>query len=276
MCVIVPERKRRTTILVKVYHHNLKNWSSWLTHQPLGHRLILRTRQRLADSIALQRNLQKVSLIGVPAQRALFSDLSIKQSLSLIPEAVFQGGNTQIADSSGFANTLVTDWFELPMQTASVDVCVLPHSLEFSDYPRKLFQEACRMIKPEGLMVIIGFNPYGFWSLPFFSGLFPKPSHFLSAKILKNWLSLEGFQIESHTSFLFGLPVLRAGQSSENEFIERILPWIFPKWGGAYCLIARAKVLPLSPIRVQWRQKFTSSAMPVVFGCSAYQKSIWG
>lgn len=252
--------------MVKVYHHNLKNWSNWLSHQPLGRQLLNRTQKNLADSNVLQRNLQKVALIGVPSQAELCSDLSIEQRLILLPESI----SPKLADfgkpvSNGFLTELVTDWSELPLQTASMELCVLPHSLEFAAYPRKLFQEACRVIRPEGLIVIMGWNPYGIWSWSAFQNCHPKPSHSLSAQTLKNWLSLADFQIESHTSFLFDLPVPMSEASVGAKFFEKILSLACPRWGSVYCLIARAKVIPLSPIRVQWKQGFSRSSIPATY-----------
>ena len=47
----------------------------------------------------------------------------------------------------------------------SIDLVILPHILECIDNPRQLLAEACRIIKPEGHIIICGFNPHSLWGL---------------------------------------------------------------------------------------------------------------
>ena len=42
----------------------------------------------------------------------------------------------------------------------SLDLIVLPHALEFTDDPHLMLREAYRVIRPEGQIVIAGFNPF--------------------------------------------------------------------------------------------------------------------
>src|SRR5438093_12093821 len=58
-----------------------------------------------------------------------------------------------------------SDLHELPILTGSIDLVMLPHTLEFVDNPRQLLAEACRIIKPEGLILVCGFNPYSTWGI---------------------------------------------------------------------------------------------------------------
>ena len=50
--------------------------------------------------------------------------------------------------------------WELPFDSASIDLVVLPHVLEFSPQPHQVLREVERVLVPEGSVVVNGFNPY--------------------------------------------------------------------------------------------------------------------
>ena len=52
---------------------------------------------------------------------------------------------------------------ELPFESQSLDMIVLPHVLEFSEDPHQLLREVERVLMPEGRVVITGFNPMSLW-----------------------------------------------------------------------------------------------------------------
>ena len=58
---------------------------------------------------------------------------------------------------------LRSDPCALPLQTASVDLVVLPHTLEFSSNPHQVLREVSRILMPEGHVVLSGFNPWSLW-----------------------------------------------------------------------------------------------------------------
>jgi hypothetical protein len=39
------------------------------------------------------------------------------------------------------------------------------------------------------------------------------------------------------------------------RLLETIGSWIFPKAGGISIIVARAKVIPLTPIKMKWKQQ---------------------
>ena len=48
----------------------------------------------------------------------------------------------------------------LPFPENSLDLVVLPHALEFSADPHQLLREVHRAMRPDGQLVIAGFNPF--------------------------------------------------------------------------------------------------------------------
>src|SRR5690606_23939020 len=54
---------------------------------------------------------------------------------------------------------------ELPFASQSIDLLVLPHSLELSPEPHRLLREAERVLVPEGKLLVTCFNPYSLWGV---------------------------------------------------------------------------------------------------------------
>ncbi len=50
------------------------------------------------------------------------------------------------------------DLLDLPFEAQSVDLLVMPHTLEFTSDPHRLLSEAERVLMPEGQLIILGFN----------------------------------------------------------------------------------------------------------------------
>ena len=54
---------------------------------------------------------------------------------------------------------------QLPFANESIDLLVLPHTLETSSDPHQVLREVERVLVPEGSVIISGFNPWSLWSL---------------------------------------------------------------------------------------------------------------
>ena len=55
-------------------------------------------------------------------------------------------------------STVWCDLLDLPFEAQSVDLLVMPHTLEFTSDPHRLLREAERVLMPEGQLIILGFN----------------------------------------------------------------------------------------------------------------------
>lgn len=92
------------------------------------------------------------------------------------------------------------DLSELPIASASVDLVVLPHVLEFYPDPHQILREIERILIPEGQLVVLGFNPISLWGLyrhlPQRERSFPWDGHYLSVARLKDWLRLLGMELD--------------------------------------------------------------------------------
>jgi len=147
----------------------------------------------------------------------------------------------------------------LPVVSDSLDVLVLPHTLELSSDPHQVLREADRCLIPEGYVFIIGFNPVGIWGLWRLAGLLrkriPWSLRFFSITRIKDWLALLGFDALYTQPLFFRLP-LRTRRSLERmkcmDVLRRRNWHIF---AGAYLLVARKRVIGMTPIRPRWRPR---------------------
>ena len=98
----------------------------------------------------------------------------------------------------------VTESFALPFPASSLDLVVLPHTLELTADPHGALREVERVLVPEGRVVICGLNPVRLWGFrqrrsrwlgsnkPF---LPPEGEH-IGYLRLRDWLRLLNMEIE--------------------------------------------------------------------------------
>src|SRR6187399_2485354 len=60
---------------------------------------------------------------------------------------------------------VVAELSALPVQSATVDAVLLPHSLEFAADPHAIVREADRVLHGEGQLIVLGFRPASLWGL---------------------------------------------------------------------------------------------------------------
>lgn len=145
---------------------------------------------------------------------------------------------------------------QLPISGDSLDALILYHTLDFAADPRQVLREAERVLVAEGSLVIVGFNPWSLWGLwrslaRRRSGVAPWCGRFVGLPRLRDWLSLLGFEVLS-TGQLFQRPPLQRPALLERlSFMEgrRLLP------GGVYVLVARKKVITMTPVKPRWRPR---------------------
>ncbi|MDH5190682.1 MAG: class I SAM-dependent methyltransferase [Gammaproteobacteria bacterium] len=142
---------------------------------------------------------------------------------------------------------------ELPIATDSIDVLLLPHTMEFVDDPHQVLREADRVLIPEGHIVILGFNPWGLWGL--WRQILCRLGHppwcgrFYRVTRLKDWLSLLGFETTEVRKFFHRPPVKSDGLLRKLGFMEKLGRIFWPWFSGVYILVAKKRVTTLIPTR---------------------------
>ncbi len=142
----------------------------------------------------------------------------------------------------------------LPLAADSIDVIVLPHVLEFEDHPHEILREVERVLIPEGIVIILGFNPislWGIWRWFLAKGqTAPWCGKFMTQLRVKDWLSLLGFEKIEQRTFFFAPPF--QNHYLQTTWLENIGNRWFYNFGATYLLIAKKKVTTLTPIKPKW------------------------
>ncbi len=145
----------------------------------------------------------------------------------------------------------------LPVASDSVDVVVLPHLLEFAANPHEALREVERVLVPEGHVVVSGFNPWSLMGLWRMAGRrrrgAPWNGHFLSLTRIKDWLALLGFDIVDSETFFFRVPFRNERIIDRSRFMDSLGKRFWPYLGGGYVIVARKRVVTLTPIKSPWR-----------------------
>ncbi len=105
---------------------------------------------------------------------------------------------------------LVSEPAALALQSDSVDVMLLPHTLEFAPDPHEVLREAARVLAGEGELVVLGFEPLGTWSLRSAftrGGCPPGILRTIPATRLADWLKLVGFEVGPPARYLYAPPL---------------------------------------------------------------------
>ncbi len=154
-----------------------------------------------------------------------------------------------------------------PIATDSVDAVVLPHTLEFADDPRQVLRETERVLIPEGLVVVLGFNAMSLWGawrlMRRGQGNLPWSGRFLTSFRVGDWLSLLGFDIEMQEIMMFRPPWRRA-LLRQFSFLDTMGHRFWPMLGGVYAFRAVKRVSTLTPLRTSWKNRRPVLAAEVV------------
>jgi SAM-dependent methyltransferase len=140
-----------------------------------------------------------------------------------------------IDDREGDGVDLVSALDDLALADDSIDVALLPHILEMHDDPHGVLREVDRVLRCDGYIVILGFNPVSWWGLRHLVSRRKFPSgiqRMISEHRLRDWLRLLNFSV-SRGSFQY--------------FRSRIT--------GGFLLVARKELFTVTPIKPAWNRR---------------------
>lgn len=166
---------------------------------------------------------------------------------------------------------VINRYEELPFATASIDLVVLPHVLEFAEEPHQVLREVDRVLVPEGHMVITGFNPASLWGMRHaltrigLKPYVPAQAQLIALPRLKDWLKLLSF--EPHRG-RFGCYVPWARSSKgllRWGFMEHAGDRWWPVLGAVYLLTAVKHVRGMRLVgrARRWREGRVRTLAPV-------------
>lgn len=111
--------------------------------------------------------------------------------------------NKVVIDKAGEELSVRCCFDELPISSDSIDLALLPLILEQSDNPHRILREVERVLIPEGVIILIGRNPYS-WK-----GMYQKIKRYNQSPVsindisqgrVEDWLRLLGLEVEKAMS----------------------------------------------------------------------------
>ncbi|MBI2771068.1 MAG: methyltransferase domain-containing protein [Burkholderiales bacterium] len=169
---------------------------------------------------------------------------------------------------------LMADFSALPFEEASLDLVVLPHSLELNTDPHTTLREVERVLVPEGKVVICCLNPASLWGLRqrrahlyrrlgFGELYLPDAGEFIGYRRLRDWLRLLGFEVES-SSFGCYKPAMRHEKWLDRfDWMDGAGPRWWPIFGAAYFIVAVKRVRGIKLIGRAWTSPASAATAPV-------------
>lgn len=153
---------------------------------------------------------------------------------------------------------LIADPHALPLPENTVDLVVMPHALEFTDDPHQMLREAWRVMRPEGQIVIAGFNPFSLYGVKRYFGREQTPpwnGNFIGLWRLKDWLKLLGFDVIGGRLDAYAPPFAREPWLARFRFFEEAGDRWWPVAGGVYFLRATKHVAGLRVLTPSWQRR---------------------
>lgn len=148
----------------------------------------------------------------------------------------------------------------LPFDSESMDLVVLPHTLETADNPHQVLREVDRILVPEGRVVIGGFNPWSLWGLrqraPLLKPWLPaEVGQQVSLSRLKDWLKLLSFEIELGHFGCYVPPSRTKKWLDRTAFFEAAGDRWWPSCGAVYVVSAVKRVHGMTLLKPNWQTK---------------------
>jgi SAM-dependent methyltransferase len=171
---------------------------------------------------------------------------------------------------------LRTDFAALPFAQASLDLVLLPHTLELNHDPHATLREVARVLVPEGRVILSGLNPVSLWGLRQhcarltrrcgWGELFlPDAGEFLGYWRLRDWLRLLDFEVEVSSFGCYRPAVRTAPWLRRFEVMDRLGQRWWPILGAVYFLVAVKRVHGLRLLGPRWKKMpaHAGAAMPL-------------
>lgn len=257
-------------------------------HTPAGHYLLDWEAAQLDALVADMFGYHAIQL-GLPALSALAHNrmphrwLAAQESLAPPPTPAPQAAHADASSSPPAVPhqarpDLVTDFAALPFPAASLDLVVMPHTLEVSADAHATLREVERVLVAQGRVVICGFNPVGLWALrearsrlwTHLTGgrwpgraYLPQVGEYLGYWRLRDWLRLLDFEVEV-VRFGCYVPAVRSPKwLGRFAWMEALGQRWWPILGSAYVVVAVKRVRGVRLMGSLWKNTLARAARPV-------------
>ncbi|SEB91052.1 class I SAM-dependent methyltransferase [Paraburkholderia caballeronis] len=247
------------------------DWAAW-TASPAG-RYVLGWEQRQLDRVvsdvfgyhALQLGMPQLDALRenrMPC-RGLVLDAAVASSAPYTPPLARANGGLPALPGQHAPEGRSAVWcdlLDLPFEAQSVDLIVMPHTLEFTSDPHRLLREAERVLMPEGRLLIVGFNSLSLWGARQSAGrltgrpFIPARHDLIAFTRLKDWIKLLGFELERGRFGCYRPPLATDKWYTRYAFMEAAGDRWWPIFGAVYIVTAIKRVRGMrlvGPVKVK-------------------------
>jgi SAM-dependent methyltransferase len=169
---------------------------------------------------------------------------------------------------------LVTEYSALPFEANSIDLIVLPHSLELNPDPHATLREVERVLVPEGKVVISCLNPASLWGLRqrrahlyrrlgFRQLYLPDAGEFIGYRRLRDWLRLLNFEVETGNFGCYRPALTTEHWLDRFEWMDRAGERWWPILGAVYFIVATKRVRGIKLVGKLWKPAKVRATAPV-------------
>ena len=164
---------------------------------------------------------------------------------------------------------------DLSVATDSIDAVFLPHVLETAEDPHAVLREVDRILRPDGHVVVAGFNAWGWWGVRHYLSRHRFPAggqRMVSEYRLRDWLHLLDYHVQQARFHHVAAPLYRLsgstdtpanGEGATRPATRDVIHWSAPparfrRWhplASCYLLVARKEVFTVTPIRPAFRRR---------------------
>jgi SAM-dependent methyltransferase len=254
--------------------------TDWLKTPP-GEYLLAWERARFDEAVtdmfgfhALQLGLHEMDTLRsnrIP-HRWLALD-SMQMTTVSATDGIFNLSSDQPPSSQRIA--LLTHSAALPFPANSLDLVVLPHTLELSHDPHATLREVERVLVPEGRVVISGLNPASLWGfrqqrahlcqrLGFGELFLPESGEFIGHRRLRDWLRLLSFEVESAHFGCYRPAIDNARWLERFAWMDAAGARWWPIFGAVYFLVATKRVRGMRLLGPAWKDRAARVPAPAV------------
>ncbi|WP_269532909.1 methyltransferase domain-containing protein [Chitinimonas sp. BJYL2] len=164
---------------------------------------------------------------------------------------------TRLKVGASASCALQCDPAALPFPAASIDLLLLPHTLDFHADPHAVLREAERVLVPEGRLLLSGFNPWSVWGACRLAKRrqgYPWRGNFLSPNRIRDWMALLGFEAGQSKLDCHALPFEHSHWRERLRLVETASARWLPIAGGVYCLEGIKRVRGMRLLSPAWKQ----------------------
>lgn len=177
-------------------------------------------------------------------------------------------------------DVLVERFDELPFESQSIDLVVVVHQLETSQQPHRVLREIDRILRPEGHLVVTGFNPMSLWGLRYhwnearLRPVIGPEGQMIGVPRLRDWCKLLGLET-GDASYGLHAPMCRSQKGYDRmRFLDRAGERWWPILGAAYVFSAVKRVRGMRVIGPRWRSAAAAPSPAVVASNRAMDRRV--